>query len=47
MGGVQVLKKTKHYILLPVFLAATNDIHCFGRAPASVGIAEQKERYVA
>jgi len=47
MGEGQVLKKAAHHILLSTFLVATNDIHCFGRATASMDIADRKERYVA
>jgi hypothetical protein len=44
MGEGQVRIKVKCHI--HVFSAATNDIHRFGRAAASVGIVDRKEGYV-
>ena len=44
MGEGQVPIKVKRHI--HVFSAATNDIHRFGRGPASVGIVGRKEGYI-
>ena len=46
MGERQVPKEVKLAILSPVFSAATNDIHCFGRALASAGVVGRKEGHV-
>jgi uncharacterized secreted protein with C-terminal beta-propeller domain len=46
MGEGQVPKKVKRHILSSAFSAATNDIHCFGPTPVSVGIVGREEGYV-
>jgi hypothetical protein len=46
MGEGQVSRKDKGGLLLFVLPTASNDIHCFGRVPMSVGIAGRKEGYV-
>jgi hypothetical protein len=46
MGEGQVSRKGKHRIPSSAFFIAGNDIHCCGRAVASVGIVTRGEGYV-
>jgi hypothetical protein len=46
MGEGQVPEKVECRILSSAFLAASNDIHCFGRVPVSAGIVDREEGYV-
>ena len=43
MGEGQVPKRVKRLIPSRAFPAASKNIHCFGRAPAGVGIVDRKE----
>jgi len=47
MSEGQVPKEVKRHTLLSVFSAASNDVHCFGRVPVSVGIVDRKEGYAS
>jgi hypothetical protein len=47
MAEGQLPRQLKRGVLWWAFSVARKDIHCFGPAPASVGIVDRKEAYVS